>query len=340
MFGRKKKPAEQAAGLAEAEGGNTTTIPPNDYVHDSSNHSDRTLTNDFEPSKAQIKRATRTRLIWALLASFLLLLSVIFIILVELGDTKTSKTLTNIYFLRLDLTNIIPLSVPDAALVNSVAQTLGLHDFYTVGLWGYCEGDNGQGVTGCSKPKTLYWFNPVEIIESELLAGASIALPAQITTILGLIRTVSHWMFGLYLAGACLAFIMIFLAPLSVRSRWATFPITLFTFLAALCTTVASVIATVLFIIAQRAVTSVTQINIGASIGVEMFVFMWIGAGTAIAAWLILWGQCCCCASRRDVRRGKKRGSKKAWGEGEGPVVGSEKAKKTRGGFGRKKQEV
>lgn len=164
MFGRKRKTEE---GVEKGvEQGN------NDHIQDG-NHSDRTLTNDFEPTKAQIKRATRTRLCWALLTSLLLLVSVVFIILVEIGNTRVNKTLNRIYFLKLNLTNIIPLSVPDATLINSVAETLGLHDFYTVGLWGYCEGYNGDGVTDCSTPKTLYWFNPVSIIESELLAGAS-----------------------------------------------------------------------------------------------------------------------------------------------------------------------
>lgn len=133
---------------------------------------------------------------------------------------------------------------------------------------------------------------------------------------LNLIRIVSHFMFGLFLAGLCAEFVLIFLLPLSIYSRWASFGIGLFTFLAALCTTVAAVIATVMFIIMQRAVTAVTQLNIGANLGTEMFVFMWIAAGTAIIAWLINMGMCCCCASRRDVRTGRKRGSSKAWENG------------------------
>lgn len=143
-------------------------------------------------------------------------------------------------------------------------------------------------------------------------------------------------MFGLFLSGTCLAFVMMFLVPLSVFSRWATLPIAIFTFLAALFITVAAVIATVLFIIMQNAVTAVTELNIGANIGTQMFAFMWIAAGTAILAWLIQMGLCCCCASRRDVRRGKKRGSKKAWNT-ETPGT-SEKPPK-RGMFGRKNKE-
>ena len=93
------------------------------------------------------------------------------------------------------------------------------------------------------------------------------------------------------------------------------------TFLAALFTAVASVLATVMFIIMQNAITQVQQLNIGASIGIEMFVFMWIAAGTAILAWIIQLSLCCCCASRRDVKKGKKRGSMKAW-KNDGPNMG------------------
>lgn len=150
MFGRKKK----------EEPGATSSMD-----------TDRTLMD--EPSKAQIKRATRTRLIWSLISAFLLLLSVIFMILVEVGNTSTGSYEASTYFIRLNLTNIVPTSVPDSGIINSIAQSLGLHDFYQVGLWNFCEGYNAQGVTDCSKPETLYWFNPIQIILNELLAGAT-----------------------------------------------------------------------------------------------------------------------------------------------------------------------
>lgn len=133
--------------------------------------SDRTLTADLE--KSQLRRATRPRLIWGLITSFLLLVSVAFLILVLIGDTSVNPILNNIYFINLNVANIVPAQVPDATLLNSIAQTLGLHDFYTVGLWNFCEGYNGQGTTDCSTPQTMYWFNPVAILQSELLAGAT-----------------------------------------------------------------------------------------------------------------------------------------------------------------------
>jgi hypothetical protein len=135
-------------------------------------------------------------------------------------------------------------------------------------------------------------------------------------------------MFGLFLSGACLAFVMIFLNPLAVFSRWLTLFTGIFTFLAALFTTVAAVIATVMFIIMKNAFTSVEELNIGAELGIKMFVFMWIAAGSSIIAWLIQTSLC-----RRDVKKGKKTGSKKAW-QTETPGISEKESR--RGVFGRK----
>lgn len=137
-------------------------------------------------------------------------------------------------------------------------------------------------------------------------------------------------MFALFLTGACLNFLMIFLAPLAVFSRWGTLPIMFLTFFGALVTTVATIIATVLFIIMRDAITQQQSLNIGASLGLEMFIFMWIASGTAIIAWVVQMGMCCCCASRRDVKTGRKRGSKKAWGTETSGVSESEKPEKRR----------
>jgi len=161
MFGRKKNHSEKAAEGSPAR----------------NNHSmetDRTLTaEDGHPSKAQIKRATRTRLCFALFTSFLLLITVVFMILVELGNTSTNSIRTNIYFIRLNLSNIGTGTTTSTSIQNSIAQTLGLHDYYQVGLWNFCEGNKGTGISDCSTPKTLYWFNPVQIILNELLAGST-----------------------------------------------------------------------------------------------------------------------------------------------------------------------
>jgi len=296
---------------------------------------EQTLTQQPEGvSKAQLKRATRTRKIWTLISSFFLLVSVIFLILVEVGNTRIGKVLNSIYFLKLDLSEIVPTSVPNSGLINTIAQTLGLHDYYQVGLWNFCEGYVGQGMTHCSKPRTLYWFNPVEILLNELLAGATIALPTDVIDVLDILKLASQWMFGLFLTGTCVEFVMIFIVPLSVYSRWVSFVVAPLTFFAALCTTIATVLATVMFIIFQNAAGNVAELNIKANIGKKMFAFMWIATAFAILAWLIQLCLLCCCASRRDIKKGKKKGSKHAY---ENAGTESEKPKRN-GIFGRKKE--
>ena len=128
------------------------------------------------PSATSLKQATRTRSVFAFFTSFCFLVSLIFLILVEVGNISGHRRVVgSIWFLKLNLSNIIAQSVPNAALINSIARTLGLHDFYQVGLWNFCEGYGSQ-ITDCSKPRKLYWFNPVDIIISELLAGATSTL--------------------------------------------------------------------------------------------------------------------------------------------------------------------
>ncbi|KAL7266740.1 hypothetical protein RUND412_010696 [Rhizina undulata] len=117
-----------------------------------------------------------TNKIWTTLpyaASFASFTAIIFSILVIIGNTYNTHSLTNMYFLKIDVSNVIPRSFPNAALVNTIAQTLGLRDFYQVGLWNYCEGYKKRGVTYCSKPTPMYAFDPVSILMSQLLQGAT-----------------------------------------------------------------------------------------------------------------------------------------------------------------------
>lgn len=98
--------------------------------------------------------------------------------------------------------------------------------------------DSGEPVVGWSD----------EYVQKQTLIGGgkamltvvSVALPAQVDEILDTIRLASNWMFGLFLAGAVVSFVMIFIVPLAVYSRWASLPITIGTFIAALTTTVRS----------------------------------------------------------------------------------------------------
>jgi hypothetical protein len=120
-------------------------------------------------------------------------------------------------------------------------------------------------------------------------------------------------MFGLFLTGTVLSFVLIFLMPLSIYTRWLTLLVAILAFLNALFVTVATVLATVMFIIFRNTIGGVAELNIEAKIGVSLFAFMWVASAFSIFAWIVQMGLCCCCASRRDVKKGKKRGNEKAY---------------------------
>jgi hypothetical protein len=194
-----------------------------------------------------------------------------------------------------------------------------LHDFYQVGLWNFCEGyDDEQvpvhshrlreltlhrGVTHCSKPQNLYWFNPVQIILSELLAGATVALPAEVNTILKLIRIVSKLMFGFFMVSICMNFICMFLGPIILYSRWYSYHFVTLSFLSSLLCTAGSVIATVMYAVFKRVISSQKELNISATLGAPMFAFMWIATAFSAAGWIVHFHLAC--VSRKNKRAEK-----------------------------------
>lgn len=245
------------------------------------------------------------------------LLSAVFLILVEIGNINDKPVIRDTYFLKIDLANIIPETVPNSVLINSIARTIGLHDFYQIGLWGFCEGYNDVGFTYCSPPKTLYWFNPVEIILNELLAGAAISLPTEIIDVLDIVKIASEWMFAAFLVGTIATSLCIFLAPMgfSKKPRWQhkakriflrQLPITILTFIALLFTAGGALIATVMFIIFRNTFSSAANLNIEANLGTPMLAFMWIAVGFNLIGFFVQIGTCCgvcCCTGKRKALR-------------------------------------
>lgn len=279
-------------------------------------------------------------LVKRLLRSFLYLVAWIFLLLVVIGNVSNRPVVRQTYFLKMDLSNIVPLSVGSDVLVNSIARSIGLHDFYQVGLWGFCEGYDDTGITHCSKPESLYAFNPVQIILNELLSGATIALPANITDALKIAKTASYWMFGLFLTTVVLSFVLIFLSPFAVSSRsprkpqdtsrpphrrgifilFRSLPFTIISFMNALMTIAASVVATAMFSIFKNVFDGTSEVNIVATLGPRMMAFMWIASAFNLFAFILEFGSfcalCCCCSC---YGRKKRRSFRSGMGEKNGP---------------------
>lgn len=141
---------------------------------------------------------------------------------------------------------------------------------------------------------------------SELLAGATIALPTQIITILSVLRISSQIMFGFFLTACILTFLLIFLSPLAVSSKWVSLPLAFTSFLNMTLVLAASAVATAISLAFKYAAEAQSELNIHADVGIKMFVFMWLATGFSIWAFAIHAGMGCCCVSRRDLRTGRR----------------------------------
>lgn len=155
-------------------------------------------------------------------------------------------------------------------------------------------------------------------------ATKTVALPADIIQALNIARTVSHWMFGLFLTSIILIFLCVVLTPLSVSSlprlddqqekyrrtlpKRLAFPFVFLTFFAFFTTVIASILATAMFTIFSIVFTNnAADLNISADLGVRMLVFMWIAVALTAVGFVLqarnLCGSsrkccflmCCCC---------------------------------------------
>lgn len=113
-------------------------------------------------------------------------------------------------------------------------------------------------------------------------------------------------MFAFFLTSLCGSFLLLFVSPvtlspsLSPLHRFLNIFINLLLTLEALLVLVASIIGTAMAVIFKVVITSQTELNIGASLGIRMLVFMWIATACIVLAWIIHLGMSCCCLGRRN----------------------------------------
>ncbi|KAL8963360.1 MAG: hypothetical protein Q9183_005020, partial [Haloplaca sp. 2 TL-2023] len=125
-----------------------------------------------------------------------------------LNTSQTSSSFLN--SLAEDITD----SVND--VIDSVADELNIHDFYSAHLLNYCEGyytpspvsnstsDPTKNITKCSERSSMFHFDPSAIIQDELKPGISLADLEWPDTIKDAVRAVeiaSRAMFVMYCVG-------------------------------------------------------------------------------------------------------------------------------------------
>ncbi|KAJ5212342.1 uncharacterized protein N7498_003988 [Penicillium cinerascens] len=259
--------------------------------------------------------------------------SLICIIMVGLGCTKaSSSTLNNLYFIRLDIQNISSAGSKTTTEIENILSEHGitsvtandvsdvlsklqddstLKDFYSIGLWGHCDGDisnNKYTTDSCSKPKSEYYFDPLQVwgLDNDAVKDE---LPDDYAKIMNIYKAVSKWMFIAYVLAFVTTIVEILVGIFAICSRWGSCVTTLFAVLAFLFITAASITATVLFsIVDSTAGGLLDAYGITFSMGKNMYAATWLAVVFSLAGTLFWLFSVCCCSGRSPYNhKGRER---------------------------------
>ncbi|KAK2847623.1 hypothetical protein FQN49_005708 [Arthroderma sp. PD_2] len=237
--------------------------------------------------------------------------------LVGLGCYNTS-TLTDVYFAKLDMKDLNP----DPPGLNAQLLPLGkglqqaqakgeIHDFYLVGMWNYCYGDNKDGadhVTHCSPRRSKFWFNPAEVWGVDDTIEE--LYPSTLRKGLDTYKKVAGWMFVAYAVAISASAIQLLVGISAIFSRWGSFVTTIVAAVAAIFTIGSAATASVLYGILVGAIKAgLKPFEVNAGLGSRMLAIYWLAALFTLGGgffWLL---SVCCCSGRspyghRDNRRG------------------------------------
>lgn len=112
------------------------------------------------------EKSIRRRKQMTVAAEFCSIVALGSLVMVLLGSTHVNNVLDDIWFMRVKSNSPFPKHNPlykDVFLdgIGNINAAQMPH-FYQVGLWNYCEGFDGIGITYCSTPTPAHYFNPVE----------------------------------------------------------------------------------------------------------------------------------------------------------------------------------
>lgn len=212
--------------------------------------------------------------------------------------------------------------------LNSFAQSLGLHDFYSAHLLDYCSGyytpsalpnatlkasDIDKNVTYCSNRTSFFRFDPTTALQRELnKTGLDVTLqdlhwPDAVNKGVDALKTAQKAAFVLYCiaAGLLLLASLVSLASVFFTGRLSAFADLVVWSLAFLAVALASAITTAVAVKASRVVNKHgDDVGVSASKGNKFLVLTWVATGLAFLNTAV-WCLECVVGRRRDRREGR-----------------------------------
>ncbi|KAI9888040.1 MAG: hypothetical protein M1823_000161 [Watsoniomyces obsoletus] len=267
------------------------------------------------------------------------------------GMNKNLAQRNRFYFFKADTSGFNPTPEPsftknreaDAKLLGelfkSVNTTTKLRDFYTVSLWGYCNGtitDGRHRIDDCSKASGSFYFNPVQVWGLNN-TGSTNNVPKTIQDALNAYRVASRWMFTAYIIACISLLVELIVGGFAIFSRWGSFVTALVAVVAALFSLAASALATGIYVTLKGSFDTIFKpYGIRASLGSTLSV-SWLAVAFAVVAALFWVFSICCCSGRNNSRTSKTKAEKNAPYNYEpvaGPLGGARQAYNPHGGPG------
>ncbi|WBW73426.1 plasma membrane anchored protein, claudin family, SUR7 subfamily, predicted membrane sensor Pun1 [Schizosaccharomyces osmophilus] len=248
-------------------------------------------------------------------------------ILCIINQTQHNTAFQNIYFVQLNTTSLFSVnnatelaqSIGDQIqgdLANQLTQIIekdnsqiqaaitqlekqmkeisGVPDWYSVGLWNYCEGkaDDYTNPTYCSKPSSKYYFNPVKMIENDLSDAAntqiSLHLSDEAEYGLKISKGICYALRAMYILG--FMFFVFTLASVLVSGCpfFGPLLVSVCCFFATVFTLVAACMAVAFYrVVISKLEEHLTMLNIPMVLGKKIFAYSFISAAAGIAALIL-----------------------------------------------------
>jgi SUR7/PalI family len=180
------------------------------------------------------------------------------------------------------------------------------------GLWNYCEGyyrldlDYAGFVTNCGPKDSNYYFNPISIVSTEVLPPYTIIFLQQEADAISRIQDNSNWLKAAFIIATICTGTTVLIGPLTgiwhQRKLLNCIPVGCMC-IAGIFWFSGAITATVIYTALRDSFNNDVELNIQAQTGRQMFVWVWLGAGTSCMS-LAQW--CCaaiCCPGGIRKRR-------------------------------------
>ncbi|KAL7266813.1 hypothetical protein RUND412_010622 [Rhizina undulata] len=231
-----------------------------------------------------------------------------------IGQNVTSISTTGITALD-SLTSSVNASTI-GEVVSTAAARLGLHDTYTAHVMTYCDGDivtaanNGtkEQVSNCSSPKAVFGFNPVTILEDELLDGVTLSSlgvsTTQLDTGVAAFETAYKAMSLCYVLGVAMSGLAIAFGFLGCcGGRGTAFCNSIVAFFAFAFIGIASGIATAIAVKVKDILNQyLSDLGVTSTNSMTFLGLTWGATMTLFIVNLYWCGACCCCGGSTRTR--------------------------------------